>query len=140
MRRLGRAVAGHEDDAVGQARPAPGEGEEQRVAGHLRKVQIEEHQVDVGLVEHPVGQVGIAGGDHVAAHAPEHPLECTPDRRLVIDDQHPGTHEAAARLIGWRYRPVTAASASSVESETRSSPAVIPKTVRRWICSVLDRL
>jgi pimeloyl-ACP methyl ester carboxylesterase len=41
------------------------------------------------------------------------------------------------RRTGVKYRVVTVARASSVESETRSSPAVRPNTARRCICSVL---
>ena len=85
---------------LGQAGPAAGERHEERVARHLRQMQVEQHQVDVDLVQQVVGEVRVAGGHDVVAERAERALERPPERRLVVDDQHPWAHDAAARRTG----------------------------------------
>ena len=98
--RLGEGVAGHEHDTVGQARPAADERHEEGVPRHLRHMEIEQHQVHVRLVQHFVGELRVGGGHHVVAHPPEHPLQRPAQRGLVVDDQDPRFHDAAARRRG----------------------------------------
>ena len=65
-------------------------------------MQIEEHEIDVGLVQHLIGQVRIAGGDHLASDSAQCAVQRAPQRGLVVDDQHSRGHDAAARLSGRR--------------------------------------
>ena len=85
---------------VGQAGPAAGERHEEGVARHLRQMQIQQHEVHVGLVQEVVGQMRITGGHDLATHRAEGPVQGPPDRGLVIDDEDARAHDAAARRSG----------------------------------------
>src|SRR6478672_189458 len=126
----GMNITAHQDDATQQPGPTADESQEQGLSRYLRQPQVEQHEIEVGLGENLIGRAGIGNRRDFITLAPEGALQRSPQGRLVVNDKNPSIHEATC-VMGVRYRLVTIIRASSVESETRSSPAVAPNTARK---------
>lgn len=49
---LGEGVAGHEDDATAKPGPTAHQREEERIPRDLLQMEVQQHEVDIHLVEH----------------------------------------------------------------------------------------
>ena len=92
---LGEGVAGHEDDASAKLGPTAHQREEENIPRDLLEMEVEQHEIDIHLVEHCVRQMGVACRHDLVVHALECPFEGPANRRLVVDDQDARAHEAA---------------------------------------------
>jgi hypothetical protein len=93
---LGEGVAGHEDNATVQPGPTAHQQKVERIPRDLLQMEIEEHEIDIHLVERRVRQVWIPGGDDLVVQTFECALQRPPDGGLIVDHEDArSVHEAA---------------------------------------------
>ena len=72
---LGEGVAGHEDDATAKPGPTAHQREEEDIPRDLLEMEVEQHEIDIHLIEHRIRQMRIADGNDLVVEALERSLE-----------------------------------------------------------------